>query len=101
MTSNYCSAEARENLSRKAPRQLPRFRRLLKSVAVVPAPAIEASLSHRGLPTKDLPVLAAAIAASADVLITGDLRHFGHLMKRKDLGIRVCTIREFLLEGPG
>jgi uncharacterized protein len=32
-----------------------------------------------GLPLKDAPVLGAALRARADMLVTGDARHFGHL----------------------
>jgi len=35
-----------------------------------------------GLPPKDAPILAAAIASKADRLLTGDLKHFGHLYGR-------------------
>ena len=38
--------------------------------------------------------------AGADVLITGDLKHFGALMERDDLPLRVRSPRAFLLEGP-
>jgi len=48
---------------------------------------------------KDAPVLAAALAARADVLVTGDLKHFGALMDRDDLPLRVRSPRAFLLEG--
>jgi hypothetical protein len=51
------------------------------------------------LPEKDAAVLAAARAAAADVLLTGDLQHFGSLMTRRDLALRVSTVREFLLGG--
>ena len=32
-----------------------------------------------GLPLKDAPILGAAVQARADMLVTGDARHFGHL----------------------
>jgi len=49
---------------------------------------------------KDAPVLAAALRAQADTLITGDLTHFGPLMERDDLPFTVQTLRTFLLAGP-
>lgn len=41
------------------------------------------------LPDKDRPILAAAIAARAAMLVTGDLRHFGALMGRVVAGVKV------------
>ncbi len=41
------------------------------------------------LPEKDLPILFAAIAARADFLITGDLRHFSHLFGLVIFGVRI------------
>ena len=38
---------------------------------------------------KDAPILAAAVAARADVLVTGDRRHFGHLFGRAVHGTRI------------
>ncbi len=49
------------------------------------------------VPEKDLPVLAAAVAAGASVLLTGDTRHFKHLMSRQDLPLKVLTPRDFIL----
>lgn len=37
---------------------------------------------EQGLPSKDAPILAAAAAARADLLVTGDRSHFGHLFNR-------------------
>jgi predicted nucleic acid-binding protein len=56
--------------------------------------------ARRFVTEKDAPVLAAALAAQADVLVTGDRKHFGALMDRDDLPLRVRTPRAFLLEGP-
>ena len=48
-----------------------------------------------GLPPKDAPVLAVAVAvavlARADLLVTGDRRHFGALYGRTLRGVRVVT----------
>lgn len=40
---------------------------------------------------KDAPVLAAAIASGADVLVTGDRMHFGHLFGRRGRGVKVLS----------
>lgn len=44
-----------------------------------------------GLPAKDVPVLRAAIALGCDALITGDRRHFRHLMGRRIEGVWVLA----------
>ena len=42
------------------------------------------------------PILAAAIAASVDYLITGDKSHFGHLYGTRVSGVYVITPADFL-----
>jgi predicted nucleic acid-binding protein len=101
VTSAHCRAEAVANIERKRPRSVARLERALAEVALVPEPAsrlVEAA--RRLLPEKDAPVLAAALEAGADVLVTGDLKHFSGLMERDDLPLRVRTPRAFLVEGP-
>jgi predicted nucleic acid-binding protein len=101
VTSAHCRIEAAANLERKRPRSASRLGRLLSDVTLAPEPLPEALASARRLvPEKDAPVLAAALAARADVLVTGDLKHFGALMDRGDLPLRVPSPRAFLLEGP-
>ena len=45
---------------------------------------------------KDEPILAAAIAASVDYLVTGDKSHFGHLYSKRVLGVEVINPGDFL-----
>jgi predicted nucleic acid-binding protein len=45
---------------------------------------------------KDRPILAAAIAASVDYLITGDKSHFGHLYGLRVSGVTVISPADFL-----
>jgi len=100
-TSAQCRAEAMANIERKRPGSMSRLEQVLAEVALVPEPASSlADAARRLLPEKDAPVLAAALEAGADVLVTGDLKHFGGLMKRDDLPLRVRSPRAFLLEGP-
>ena len=96
LTSRYCRVEAERNLSRKRPEAQGYLRELLAQVREVPDalfPVIEL------LPEKDIPVYAAAVANKADVLLTGDTKHFGRLMARNDLPLQVRAVRNFLLEG--
>ena len=48
------------------------------------------------LVSKDEPILAAAIAASVDYLVTGDKSHFGHLYSKRVLGVEVINPGDFL-----
>lgn len=99
VTSEHCRMEAASNLRIKAPARERRLGELLHDVTPVPEGAPTAT-SAALLPPDDAPVLDAAVTAGADYLLTGDLRHFGPLMQRDDLGVRVRTVRAFLLAGP-
>ena len=51
--------------------------------------------------SKDLPLLAAAIAAHATYFVTGDVADFGRWMNRRaGVPLRVMTPRQFLTEVP-
>ena len=80
----------------EATRNLPaaaqdRLRVLLESLEVAPSHADSPRLPDHGLPEKDIPVLRAAIVLRCDCLVTGDRRHFGHLMGRRIEGVRVLA----------
>jgi predicted nucleic acid-binding protein len=87
--------EARRNIERKRPQALSNFEGKLSRVNSVTSRITMDFQSD--LNEKDRPVFDAAIASGVDVLLTGDVRHFGHLMKRSDLPLRVMTLRTFLL----
>ena len=97
-SSAYCLIEARRNIENKRPSALTDLEAKLTDVKVV-AHAETVSFPV-ALNAKDLPVLAAAVAAGVDALLTGDVRHFGPLMTLRDLPLRIMTLREFLLFGP-
>jgi len=99
VTSSYCYLEARVNLERKAPAAIGRLGERMRVVGLVGPGAEHAAWAVALLTEKDAAVLAAARAAGADVLLTGDLRHFGSLMTRADLPLLVTTVRSFLLQG--
>ena len=81
---------AERNLLRKRPTWsagLDHWReRVGQSRAIVPCP-------NAGLPPKDAPVLAAAIASKADWLLTGDLKYFGNLYGKTIEGVLVVSPR--------
>lgn len=96
-SSAYCLIEARRNIENKRPSALVNLETKLADVKVV-AHAENVAFPV-DLNAKDLPVLAAAVAAGVDALLTGDVRHFGPLMDLRDLPLRVMTLRKFLLLG--
>jgi len=100
VTSAYCRTEALDNLQHKRPDAIDRYGKLMVIVTEVPDGQARLDWARELVPDKDAPVLAAAVAAGADVLVTGDLKHFTPLMERSDLPLRVRTVRAFLLEGP-
>jgi len=95
VTSGYCLTEARENLVRKRPEAMSGFSKKLALVKIVPGAEPEPWMVQ-ALPEKDGPVLAAAIASGAGVLLTGDVRHFGRLMAREDFEPKVLTPSRFI-----
>ncbi|GAB4261229.1 PIN domain-containing protein [Deferrisoma sp.] len=94
-TSAFAAEEARRNLLRKTPGRNPDWNRLIPLVSLgpEPPPALLERLGGTGLPDKDLPILAAAVASRCDGLVTGDRRHFGPLLDREVHGVQVLTPR--------
>jgi predicted nucleic acid-binding protein len=100
-TSRACILEAERNLDRKRPDRRPVLAAVMTLVSVAAYENPEHSEWASALvDADDVHVLAATRAAGADVLLTGDVTHFGPLMERSDLGLQVRTVRAFLLEGP-
>lgn len=98
MTSPHAVAEARRNLKARYPQTLDRFEWLLQGVVIVAEAPPTGVAWARGqeLPEEDAPILAAAVAARADVLVTGDRTHFGHLFKHAPGGVRVLSLANTL-----
>jgi predicted nucleic acid-binding protein len=95
-TSRLAVEEARRNLARKRPRQQPALERFAGLALIGREPdASHLVLARRhGLPDKDVPILAAAIAQEADLLVTGDRRDFGHLYGSKSVEVEVIDLSE-------
>lgn len=95
-TSSFAVEEAVRNLSAKYPGSEERLQTLLDAMTVVgeqPDAPCPASLADR-----DRPIFRAAVACNATHLLTGDIVHFGPLMKRPEdtSGIIVLTPTQFL-----
>jgi predicted nucleic acid-binding protein len=93
LTSAYAHAEAERHLNQS---QRVRLTALMKGVRLVPdAPSqdLPKELSLRG---KDVPIVAAAIAARATHLITGDRRDFGPYFGKRLGEMQVLPPRDYL-----
>lgn len=93
--SAHVLGEARRNLGAKASQALAALAAIEALTCLVPpgTPATEAAVRALGIVPKDAPVLAAAIDCAAEVFVTGDARHFGHLYGQTVLGVRVLGLR--------
>ena len=94
LASGYAIEEARRNLESSQARA--RLDELLTGVQTV-VECADLHLPHSvRLAEKDRPILAAAIAAGATHLITGDLKDFLPLLGRRVAGVLVQTPADFL-----
>jgi predicted nucleic acid-binding protein len=97
-SSRYAVEEARFNLGEAAQRR--RLDALASRLTLFDATLKELP---RGIsvPDKDVPILLAAMEASATHLVTGDLRHFGPYLGKRIEGIQILTPREYLRSASG
>jgi len=97
LTSRLAVTEATRNLRAKAPAEMDRWDLVIAAVRVVPEadPRLLVRVDL-ALEAKDRPILAAALGCRANVLVTGDRRHFGSLFGRAIGGTVVVPPREAL-----
>ena len=93
VASSYAVEEAVRNIHLKFPECAAGLASLLEGLVLGPEPpsALVSAAKDCALPDKDVPILAAAIAARADVLVTGDRRHFGPLYLRSVHDVLILT----------
>jgi predicted nucleic acid-binding protein len=94
ITSNYVMGEVQRNLHQII--QIERLRGLMRSVHVHSFASLPDLPDALALPVKDQPVLAAAIEAHADHLVSGDKKHFGPLYGKRIRGVRITAPSELL-----
>ena len=95
LASPHVLAEARRNVL--APDAVARLEALIDALVVLPAEPADFPIDDDpGLPPKDRPVLLAAIVSGADVLLTGDITHFGACLGTAVNGLRVMLPGEYL-----
>ena len=98
LTCAYAVGEARRNIEAKVPNRLPALDQLLSRLDVVEtAHPQECPVSLR---EKDRPILASAVAARCQILLTGDKRDFSPWLDQpgKTGGVRILMIAAFLTE---
>ncbi len=98
-TGRYNLLEVERNLKKKMPQALPLFHKYLPKLGleVAALPSQETVKTMTGATAeKDIPVLASAIACSADYLITGDKKDFGRLKGVKTFNLTIVGPTEFI-----
>jgi predicted nucleic acid-binding protein len=95
VSSEYAFEEARRNLAVKSPDAMTAWERVRSRCSSIPsASGPTLAWSTRQIAAKDAPILAAAIDARCDWLVTGDRRDFGHLFGSTQRGVLVITPSE-------
>jgi predicted nucleic acid-binding protein len=96
VTSQYAVGEVYRNI--ESIEHLTRFESLLVRTQFVSDVDVRLIPVGVVLVAKDQPILAAAIAASVDYLVTGDKRHFTHLYAKTISGVQVISPTYFLFQ---
>ena len=98
VASPHAIQEARRNLGLKSPRGAEALDALLEGVEKVAeaGPQMVESAAGHGLQDSDAPILAAAVAGGANLLVTGDRTHFGRLFGSDVGGVRIASPAEAL-----
>ena len=93
VSSPHAIEEARRNIQLKHSVASEEFDSLVSelSVAAEATPLAVAWALEQSLPLEDAPILAAAVEAEADLLVTGDRSHFGRLYGRSLRGVRIAA----------
>lgn len=98
VASPFALDEARRNIARKHPAKTADLEQLIVRIAICrEATSDEVRWARStGLPDKDVPILAAAVQAKADILVTGDRADFGSLYGHNLRGLEILPPRTAL-----
>lgn len=96
LSSDYAVIEAERNLSQFSPVAVVELRNLLKKVKISSRNQLPTLPVDIILVEKDAPILQAAIGVQATHLLTGDLKHFGHLFGVTVKGVLILPPGEYL-----
>jgi putative PIN family toxin of toxin-antitoxin system len=97
--SRQVLVEADRNFSAKLPGLVTQFRKFIQNLApmmVEDPPAIAVERAAALIERKDAPILAAAVEAKVDYLITLDKKHFLKKKVQRSISIEICTPGDFL-----
>lgn len=95
LTNTYAAAEAGRNIAAKQPARVAAHAQLVASLTLVPTLIFDPGVT---LADKDRPILCGAISGSADYLLTGDKRDFGHLFGKTVRGVKIVSVQMLLAE---
>lgn len=95
ITSSYAVAEAETNLAKERTEALTELEELLHQVMLIKTLNTQTLPVDITLEKKDQPILLAAIDAQATHLLTGDLKHFGHLFGVYVEGVLILTPAQY------
>ena len=103
LTSPHALEKVRRNIQLKYPARSTDLDALIRELSVVAeATAVNVAWAmDQSLVLKDAPILAAAVQAQAELLVTGDRTHFGHLHGKTLRGVEVVTPAEALARAMG
>ena len=98
VSSCYALEEAARNIALKFPQCVAEFDVVARGLLLTAEPSQVATrfAETSGLPSKDVPILAAAIDARVEALVTGDRRDFGHLYGKTIEGTLIIAPTEAL-----
>ena len=90
VADRYVFEEALRNLTIQRSEAVPRLHELMSLLTIAPTRISSRKIPPDvHLPEKDIPVLASAIEAGCDILMTGDTRHFSALFGRSIGGLSI------------
>ena len=95
LTNAYATTEAERNIAVKQPKRLAAHERFVESLELVALHLFDPGVT---LAEKDRPILCGAISGSADYLLTGDKRDFGHLFGKTVRGVKIVNVSLLLAE---
>jgi predicted nucleic acid-binding protein len=99
VTGRYNIIEIERNIRKKAPKALPVYQEYFPKlrIDIVPVPSPADVIKYGGMVVdKDAPVLVSAVKCGADVLVTGDKKHFAKVKRSGALSLRIVSPSEFL-----
>jgi len=98
LVTGYVLREARTNLERKSPSHLPELDALMEDVTIVgePSARLVEQLAPLVPDPRDAPILAGAVAGEAQLLVTGNEKHFRELYGKEVRGVLVVSPRQAL-----